>query len=53
LPYGSNNPAPGLAGIDLENAIFKLKDALLRRGFTDKQIEVAYHHLTRTITTST
>jgi hypothetical protein len=42
------NPAPGLAGVDLENAVFKLKDALLRKGFTDKQIEVAYHHLTRT-----
>jgi hypothetical protein len=42
------NPAPGLAGPDLENAVFKLKDALLRRRFTDKQIQVAYHHLTRT-----
>jgi FAD binding domain/Berberine and berberine like len=42
------NPAPGLAGPDVENAVFKLKDALLRTGFTDSQIEVAYHHLTRT-----
>jgi hypothetical protein len=42
------NPAPGLAAVDLENAVFKLKDALLRKGFTDKQIDVAYHHLTRT-----
>jgi aclacinomycin oxidase len=42
------NPAPGLAGVDLENAVFKLKDALLRKGLTDKQIEVAHHHLTRT-----
>jgi aclacinomycin oxidase len=42
------NPAPGLAGPDLENAVFKLKDALLRKRFTDRQIEVAYYHLTRT-----
>jgi len=42
------DPAPGLAGVHLENAVFKLKDALLRKGFTDRQIEVAYHHLTRT-----
>ena len=41
-------PRPVWPGPDLENAVFKLKDALLRRGFTDKQIEVAYHHLTRT-----
>jgi hypothetical protein len=42
------DPAPGLAAVDLENAVFKLKDALLRKGFTDRQIEVAHHHLTRT-----
>jgi hypothetical protein len=42
------DPAPGLAGANLEHATFKLKDALLRRRFTDQQIEVAYHHLTRT-----
>jgi hypothetical protein len=34
--------APGLAGPDVGNAVFKLKDALLRRRFTDKQIQVAY-----------
>jgi FAD/FMN-containing dehydrogenase len=42
------NPAPGLAAPGLENAVFKLKDALLRTRFTDNQIEVVYHHLTRT-----
>jgi aclacinomycin oxidase len=42
------DPAPGLAGVNLEHAVFKLKDALLRRRFTDRQIEVAYDHLTRT-----
>jgi hypothetical protein len=41
------DPGPGLAGVDLEHAVFKLKDALLRKRFTDRQIEVAYHHLTR------
>ena len=41
-------PVPGLAGVNLEHATFKLKDALLRKRFTDEQIEVAYHHLTRT-----
>ena len=41
------DPAPGLAGANLEHAVFKLKDALLRKRFTDRQIEVAYHHLTR------
>jgi hypothetical protein len=42
------DPAPGLAGVNLEKAVFKLKDALLRKRFTDRQIEVAYHYLTRT-----
>jgi hypothetical protein len=42
------DPAPGLAGVDLEKAVFKLKDALLRRRFTDRQIDVGYEHLTRT-----
>ena len=42
------DPAPGLAGVNLEHAVFKLKDALLRKRYTDRQIEVAYHHLTRT-----
>jgi hypothetical protein len=41
------DPAPGLAGANLEHATFKLKDALLRRRFTDQQIDVAHHHLTR------
>jgi hypothetical protein len=44
----SLDPSPGLAGVDLEKAVFKLKDALLRRRFTDDQIDVAYRHLTRT-----
>ena len=44
----SLDPSPGLAGVDLEKAVFKLKDALLRKRFTDRQIEVAYDHLTRT-----
>lgn len=44
----SLDPAPGLAGTDLEKAVFKLKDALLRRPFTDRQIDVGYEHLTRT-----
>jgi hypothetical protein len=42
------DPFPGLAGQDVEHAIFKLKDALLRKRLTDRQIEVAYHYLTRT-----
>jgi hypothetical protein len=42
------DPAPGLAGVHVEHAIFKLKDALLRTRFTDRQIAVAYHYLTRT-----
>lgn len=42
------DPAPGLAGVHLEQAVFKLKDALLRRRFTDQQIDVAFDHLTRT-----
>ncbi len=42
------DPVPGLAGVDLEHAVFKLKDALLRRRFTDRQIAVAYQYLTRT-----
>jgi hypothetical protein len=42
------DPAPGLAGVDLEHAMFKLKDALLRRRFIDRQIAVAYHYLNGT-----
>jgi FAD/FMN-containing dehydrogenase len=42
------DPFPGLAGVGVEHAIFKLKDALLRKRFTDRQIAVAYHYLTRT-----
>jgi hypothetical protein len=34
--------------VNLEHAVFKLKDALLRKRYTDRQIEVAYHYLTRT-----
>jgi hypothetical protein len=42
------DPFPGLGGVGIEHEIFKLKDALLRKRFTDRQIAVAYHCLTRT-----
>ena len=42
------NPFPELFRVGTENALFKVKDAFLRRGFTDRQIEVAYDYLTRT-----
>jgi aclacinomycin oxidase len=42
------NPFPELFKVGTENARFKVKDAFLRRGFTDRQIEVAYDYLTRT-----
>ncbi|WP_242338178.1 FAD-binding oxidoreductase [Anaeromyxobacter sp. SG66] len=43
------NPFPELfRAPGAENASFKMKDAFLRRRFTDRQIEVAHHFLTRT-----
>ena len=42
-PFPELFKAPGA-----ENASFKIKDAFLRKRFTDRQIEVAYHFLTRT-----
>jgi FAD/FMN-containing dehydrogenase len=42
------NPFPELFKAGAENARFKVKDAFLRKRFTDRQIEVAYHYLTRT-----
>jgi aclacinomycin oxidase len=42
------NPFPELFRVGTENARFKVKDAFLRQGFTDRQIEVAYDYLTRT-----
>ncbi|WP_242344962.1 FAD-binding oxidoreductase [Anaeromyxobacter terrae] len=43
------NPFPELFRVPgAENASFKIKDAFLRRRFTDRQIQVAHHHLTRT-----
>lgn len=43
------NPFPELFKVPgAENASCKIKDAFLRRRFTDRQIETAYRHLTRT-----
>ena len=43
------NPFPELFKLPgAENASFKIKDAFLRRRFTDRQIQVAHHFLTRT-----
>jgi aclacinomycin oxidase len=43
------NPFPELFKVPgAENASMKIKDAFLRRRFTDRQIKVAYHFLTRT-----
>ena len=42
------NPFPELFGPTGSGALMKGKDAFLRRRFTDRQIEVAHHHLTRT-----
>jgi FAD/FMN-containing dehydrogenase len=42
-PFPELFKAPGA-----ENASFKIKDAFLRKRFTDRQINVAYHFLTRT-----
>lgn len=42
------NPFPELFKTVAGGAFFKGKDAFLRKRFTDRQIEVAYHYLTRT-----
>lgn len=42
------NPFPELFRVGIENARAKVKDAFLRRRFSDRQIEVAYDYLTRT-----
>jgi hypothetical protein len=43
------NPFPELFKVPgAENASFKIKDAFLRKRFTDRQIEVAHQFLTRT-----
>jgi FAD binding domain/Berberine and berberine like len=41
-------PFPDLVDNASQGGIFKLKDAFLRKRLTDRQIEVAYHYLTRT-----
>ena len=41
------NPFPDLFKAGVENAVFKGKDAFLRKRFTDPQIAVAYRYLTR------
>jgi aclacinomycin oxidase len=41
-------PFPDLVAKGSEGGAFKLKDAFLRKRITDRQIEVAYHYLTRT-----
>jgi hypothetical protein len=40
-------PFPDLVDNASQGGIFKLKDAFLRKRLTDRQIEVAYHYLTR------
>ena len=42
------NPFPELFRANPGDALTKVKDAFLRKGFTDRQLEVAYHYLTRT-----
>jgi FAD/FMN-containing dehydrogenase len=42
------NPFPELFGVGMDNALFKAKDAYLRRPLTDRQLEVVYDYLTRT-----
>jgi FAD/FMN-containing dehydrogenase len=42
------NPFPELFKAGAGDALVKVKDAFLRRRFTDRQIDVAYHYLTRT-----
>jgi aclacinomycin oxidase len=42
------NPFPELFKVPgAEKASFKIKDAFLRRRFTDRQLQAAHHHLTR------
>jgi FAD/FMN-containing dehydrogenase len=42
------NPFPELFKAGAGDALVKVKDAFLRRRFTDRQNDVAYHYLTRT-----
>lgn len=42
------NPFPELFKAGASDGLFKGKDAFLRKRFTDRQVEVAYHYLTRT-----
>ena len=42
------DPFPELFRAGAENALFKIKDAFLRRRYTDRQIQVAWRYLTRT-----
>jgi aclacinomycin oxidase len=42
------NPFPDLFGMPPEGVSVKAKDAMLKKPFTERQAEVAYHHLTRT-----
>lgn len=42
------NPFPDLFGMPPDGVSVKVKDALLKRRFTDRQIGVAYDYLTRT-----
>ncbi len=42
------NPFPDLFAVPPGGVSVKVKDALLRRRFTDRQIEIAYDYLTRT-----
>jgi hypothetical protein len=41
------DPFPELFRTGMESVLVKIKDAFLRRRFTDRQIAVAYHYLTR------
>jgi hypothetical protein len=41
------NPFPELFKAGTGDALVKVKDAFLRKRFTDQQIDVAYHYLTR------
>ena len=41
------NPFPELFRAGTEKALFKVKDAFLRKRFTDRQIQVVYRYLTR------
>jgi aclacinomycin oxidase len=42
------NPFPEMFRVGMDNARVKVKDALLRKGLSDRQIAVAYDYMTRT-----